>query len=296
MPELNFTDLSSEKLSLPLFIEKEISVDVLRLDRIHPYISGNKWFKLRYYLEEAKKAGKTSIVTYGGAWSNHLLATAAACKMNDLDSVGIIRGEKSGTLSPILLKAKELGMRFVFISREEYRRKIIPHALNTDEHFLVDEGGYGYPGAKGAATILEYCQKETYTHIGCAAGTGTTMAGLISNASPSTRVMGISVLKNNVELEEKVKALLPDSKWNYQFIHDYHFGGYAKYKPELIEFMNEFYRQTNIPTDFVYTGKLFFAVMDLIRDNFFNPYAKLLIVHSGGLHGNTSLSKGTLIF
>jgi len=138
--------------------------------------------------------------------------------------------------------------------------------------------------------------KENYTHICCAAGTGTMTGGLIMSSLPSQRVISISVLKNNIGLEEKINQLLQANANNFETIHDYHVGGYAKYKPELIDFMNRFYTTTGIPSDFVYTGKLFFAITDLIQNNFFPPSGKLLLIHSGGLQGNASLSKGTLIF
>jgi 1-aminocyclopropane-1-carboxylate deaminase len=296
MQKINFKNISLDKLPLPLFIEKEVEVSVLRLEKIDPFISGNKWFKLRYYLEEAKQQNKKTIVTYGGAWSNHILATAAACKLNNFNSVGIIRGEEPDNKSSTLVQAKEAGMQLVFISREDYSMKAIPEKLNNDNYYFISEGGYGVKGAEGAATILDYCKKETYTDICCAAGTGTMMAGLINGVSASAAITGISVLKNNLDLEENVKALLNDTTRKFHITHDYHFGGYAKHKPELIDFMNDFYRQTGIPTDFVYTAKLFFGINDLLKKNFFPTGSRLLVIHSGGLQGNASLDKATLIF
>jgi len=296
MQELTISNISIDKVSSFLYAEKDITISVLRLDKIHPVIAGNKWFKLRYYLEDAQKSGKRKVVTFGGAWSNHIIATAAACQINGFTSTGIIRGEEAAILSPTLLQAKELGMQLIYISREEYSKKKIPAELNNDEYYFISEGGYGRKGSDGASTILDYCEKENYTHICCAAGTGTMMAGLISGTMPFQKVVGISVLKNNLELEENVNALLDNKEKCFHTTHDYHFGGYAKYKPSLIDFMNKFYRETAIPSDFVYTGKLFFAVNDLTNNNFFAPGSKLLLIHSGGLQGNTSLGKGTLIF
>ena len=296
MDDINFNNISLDRLPLPLLTQKNVEADVLRLDKIHPLISGNKWFKLRYYLEEAKSQHKKTIVTFGGAWSNHILATAAACKINDLKCIGIIRGEKAANLSPTLILAKEAGMQLLFISREDFLLKKIPEELRADEYYFINEGGYGIKGAEGAATILDCCKKEKYSHICCATGTGTMMAGLIRGASLQQKIIGISVLKNNTGLEESVKSLLNGVTTTFQIFNDYHFGGYAKHNPELIEFMNSFYKQTKIPSDFVYTGKLFFAITRLIADNFFKPGCRLLLVHSGGLQGNASLSKGTLIF
>jgi 1-aminocyclopropane-1-carboxylate deaminase len=296
MQKINFNNITIDKLSLPLLAEKKVDVDVLRLDKIHPLVSGNKWFKLRFYLEDAQLKGRKTIVTYGGAWSNHLLAAAAACRINNLSSYGIIRGEEVTNLSPTLMHAKELGMQLIFMSREEYRAGKIPAALDNKKNYIIPEGGYGIKGAEGAATILDYCAIEKYSHICCAAGTGTMTAGLITNSLPSQQVISISVLKNNFALEEEIKQLVTDKEKSFQLIHDYHFGGYANHKSELIDFMNQFYGQTTIPSDFVYTGKLFFAITDLTRNNFFPEGSKLLLIHSGGLQGNASLSKGTLIF
>jgi 1-aminocyclopropane-1-carboxylate deaminase/D-cysteine desulfhydrase-like pyridoxal-dependent ACC family enzyme len=294
--DINLSNISIDKLSLSSYIEMNVETDVLRLDKIHPLISGNKWFKLRYYLEEAKNENKKTIVTYGGAWSNHLLATAASCKIYKFSCFGIVRGEEIPKLSPTLLKAKELGMQLIFINREDYRSGKIPDQLKNADSYFIPEGGYGINGAKGAATILDYCKKDAYTHICCASGTGTMTAGLINSSSLTQQIISISVLKNNYSLEEKIELISVNKKKNYQLIHDYHFGGYAKHKPELLNFMNDFFRESEIPSDFVYTGKLFFAINDLIRNRYFPPGCRLLLIHSGGLQGNNSLSNGTLIF
>lgn len=288
--------VTSDKLVLPVLAEKNVAVDILRLDKIHPLVSGNKWFKLRYYLEEAKKENKKTIVTYGGAWSNHILATAEACKIYNLNCIGLIRGEEPTILSSTLIQSKKSGMRLIFMSREEYRVYKIPEELNNHECYFIPEGGYGAMGVKGASTILDYCEKQKYTHICCAAGTGTMTAGLINSSLFTNKIIAISVLKNNLDLENDIRLFTSDREENFQLIHDYHFGGYAKYKPALIDFMNNFYRQTTIASDFVYTGKLFFAVNDLISNNFFDEESKLIVIHSGGLQGNASLSNGTLIF
>jgi len=296
MQEIELNNISVDEITTTQLNKNGVEVSVLRLDKIHPLISGNKWFKLRYYIEDAQKQNKKTILTFGGAWSNHILATAAACKLYKLNSIGIIRGEKPRELSSTLEQAMKLGMKLIFSAREDYRIGIIPEELKEEEYYLVNEGGYGDKGAAGAATILDYCDKKKYTYICCAAGTGTMTAGLIMASLPSNTVIGISVLKNNTGLEEKIRSLLPVANPNFQLLHDYHFGGYAKYKPELIGFMNEYFSRTNIPTDFVYTGKLFFAINDLINADYFATGSKMLIIHSGGLQGNSSLEKGTLIF
>jgi 1-aminocyclopropane-1-carboxylate deaminase len=291
--QLAFDNITIDPLTV--WSGKAVEAAVLRLDKIHPIVSGNKWFKLRYYLKEAKELGRKKIITFGGAWSNHIVATAAACKMNNIAVAGIIRGEKPASLSPTLQQAEEYGMGLHFISREEYAEKRIPPSLQSEENYLVPEGGFGQKGAAGAASILDGISGN-FTHYCCAVGTGTMMAGLINAISTGQQVIGAAVLKNNYALNENVRSLLGSQSKEWQIIHDYHFGGYAKHRPELLSFMNAFYQQSGIPSDFVYTGKLFYAIDDLITADFFAPGSRLLLIHSGGLQGNGSLEKGTLIF
>jgi 1-aminocyclopropane-1-carboxylate deaminase len=277
------------------------TADVLRLDLIHPVISGNKWFKLKEYLKEAKALDKKIILTFGGAYSNHIVATAAASNQNGFKSIGIIRGEKPTTFSHTLQQAMEFGMQLFFISREEYKEKIIPPSIydryNQDEIYVINEGGYGHKGVEGTKNILKQVDATPYSHIVAAVGTGTTLAGLIEASDQHQKIIGLSILKNNFALQQEVENLISkENQHRFTIIHDYHFGGYAKHTKELIEFMNRWYHSTHIPSDFVYTGKLFFAVNDLIQKNYFTQQSKLLIIHSGGLQGNQSLPKGTLIF
>ncbi len=296
MQNIHLDTIRINTLSSQLLYDKSVALHVLRADEIHPVISGNKWFKLRFYLDEAKLLDKKSIITFGGAWSNHIAATAAVCKYNNLKSIGLIRGEEPSSLSDTLQNAREMGMKLYFLSREDYRIKKIPAHINLHEHYVINEGGYGIKGAQGAATLLDHCDYTQYTHICCAAGTGTMTAGLLMKALPDTTVICISVLKNNFSLADNIHSLLSYSPKNLVIIHDYHFGGYAKKTDELIRFMNKYYSDTKIPSDFVYTGKLFFAVNDLVEKKYFPPGSKILILHSGGSQGNNSLENGTLIF
>ncbi len=288
-----------QKVALADWEKHNISVDVLRLDVIHPIISGNKWFKLKFYLQEALDQNKKTIITFGGAYSNHIVATAAGAQAFGLNSIGIIRGEKPTDYSPTLLQAQEFGMQLLFQDRITYRTKLLPKSLaeshQLKESYLINEGGYGLQGMAGAETILQECATAQYTHVLGAAGTGTMLAGLIAGTQVSQECIGISVLKNNFSIKDEIKALLPLPK-DFIILHEYHFGGYAKKNNELFQFMNKWYVQTEIPTDFVYTGKVFFALNDLIIKNYFAPNSNLLVVHSGGLQGNRSLPKGTLIF
>jgi 1-aminocyclopropane-1-carboxylate deaminase len=277
------------------------TVDVLRLDLIHPVISGNKWFKLKEYIQEAKSHDKKILLSFGGAFSNHIVATAAAAKMNGLKSIGIIRGEKPAVLSHTLLEAMNFGMELHFVSREDYKKRIIPATAFTingeNDLYLINEGGYGTNGMKGAKNIVTQIDSSAYTHIIAAVGTGTTLAGLTEAANSNQKIIGISVFKNNFSLQEAIEKLVSkENQQKFTLVHDYHFGGYAKYSQGLTDFMNQWYRLTAIPSDFVYTGKLFFAVNDMIEKKYFPANSKLLVIHSGGLQGNQSLPKGTLIF
>ena len=244
---------------------------------------------------------KKFIITFGGAFSNHIVATAAACKELGLQSIGIIRGEEPKYLSHTLRQALNYDMQLFFTSRENYKQKIIPEAVfeftDIRDCYIINEGGYGQKGAEGAKEILNIQDNNSYTHIICGIGTGTTLAGLVLAALPHQKILGISVLKNNIALQNEINQILPPEKQNhFHLFHQFHFGGYAKYTPGLIQFMNEWYKNTSIPLDFVYTGKVFFAADHLIKNGFFQSQSKILIIHSGGLQGNLSLPKGTLIY
>lgn len=295
MNELSPAEITIDPVLFNTAQEKNVALFTLRLDRIHPLVSGNKWFKLRFHIQHALRNKAKSILTFGGSWSNHILATATACKLNGLAATGLIRGERPEVLSPVLTMASEMGMELIFLSRDEYASKTIPPAFNPDLHYLIPEGGYGEKGARGAATISEYFPPDI-THIACAVGTGTTLAGIANAISPGQEILGISVLKNNVALENAVISLLKDKGRRFSINHEYHFGGYAKKTPELLKFMNNLYESSGVPTDFIYTGKLFYGINDLVCRDYFPKESRVLIIHSGGLSGNLSLRKGSLIF
>jgi 1-aminocyclopropane-1-carboxylate deaminase len=281
---------------LPSMGTKHIKVATLRTDLIHPVVSGNKWFKLRFYLEEAKRLKRNTIVSFGGAYSNHIVALAASCKINGLNSIGFIRGEPGD--SPTLKQAAELGMTLHFISRERYKYKeLVMQQFSQSDWFWIQEGGYGIEGALGAATMLDNRNCLDYSHIICACGTGTMLAGLVAGSAEHQTIIGISVLKNNSGLNESVTAILPP-KTNKTFttLHEYHFGGYAKHPPTLINYMNQLFLREQLPSDIIYTAKLFYATEALIKLNFFKPHTSILMIHSGGLQGNRSLASGSLIF
>ncbi len=269
---------------------------ILRLDKIHPLVSGNKWFKLRYYIDAAIQRNIQHVATYGGPWSNHLLATAAYCYKAGLGCTGIVRGEAPTYESYTLTTCRQLGMQLLFIPRLEYKAGFVPERIDPATTLLIPEGGYGIIGAAGAATILNHINDEQFTHICCAVGTGTMMAGLINAASPGTIVTGISVLKNKGAVETAIAPLINNKQVKYDVFYDYHMGGYARYTPQLLQLMNEFYTTHQVPTDFVYTGKLVFAIHELIKTGYFPANAKILLIHSGGITGNASLPADSLIF
>jgi 1-aminocyclopropane-1-carboxylate deaminase len=284
---------------LPSFSAKDMPVAILRLDKLHPVVSGNKWFKLKYYLQDAIAQQKTTIATFGGAYSNHIVATAFAAKEAGLKSIGFIRGEDSPLRSPTLQHAMDHGMEIIYVDRETFRDKTsIRQKYSGPGFYWVMEGGYGILGSKGAADILRTADTASYTHILCAVGTGTMLSGLIRSALPEQNIIGISVLKNNFSLEAEARFLLDEEHKNKSFSinHDYHFGGYAKHPEELIRFMKETWDAEQLPTDIVYTSKLLFAVKDLVLRKAFPPQARILLIHSGGLQGNSSLPPGTLPF
>jgi 1-aminocyclopropane-1-carboxylate deaminase len=242
---------------------------------------------------------KNHIITFGGAYSNHIIATAAAGKLFGFNTTGIIRGEEPKELSHTLQQAKAYAMELIFIDREHYRNKELRLELGKrNEAYVIDEGGYGQIGVRGAAEILNYCRKENYSHIACATGTATMLAGLIKAALPKQETIGISVLRNNFGLEyDLFDLLMPEERTKkMRLVHDYHFGGYAKYSGQLLTFMNELYKILAMPTDFVYTAKLFYAILDMIKNNLFAEGSSILVIHSGGVQGNLSLKRGTLIF
>lgn len=299
---LNTQDIQCEQLQDELLESKSVSLHVLRLDKIHPVVSGNKLFKLHYFLEEAKLTSQKTILTFGGAYSNHLVATAFACKENSLKSIGIVRGEKPLQLSHTLQECISFGMQLKFISREKYADKennLFTTALINEfgDCIVIPEGGYHNKGAKGAALIMELID-DAVTHICCAVGTVTTVAGLLMNSKPNQQITAIPVLKGMNDIEERINYLTGNKSYLTQLHieNNYHFGGYAKGNKELFDFMNSFYTQHQIATDFVYTGKMIYAVYDLINKNHFPPGSKIVCIHTGGLQGNLSLPNGTLTF
>lgn len=287
-----------QTLDDPLFQKTQIGIHVLRLDKIHTIVSGNKWFKLKYYLQDAVKQRKKGIVTFGGPYSNHLIATAYACKQAGISSIGIIRGEEPAIYSDTLRDVQSYGMNLQFVSRQLYSSEqfILQIEESYRDFLVIEEGGRGKPGIKGAEEILHLFPFHQYTHIVCAVGTGTMLTGIINSSLPEQQVIGIPVLKVDTSNNDTVSDYVSKNASSKNFILQYgfHLGGYAKKNDELIQFMNQLYHQYSLPTDFVYTGKLFYAATKLIENDFFKPGSNILLIHSGGLQGNRSLPEGLL--
>ncbi len=275
--------------------------DVLRLDLLHPQYGGNKIFKLKYNL---LKANDLPVLTFGGAHSNHIYATAAYCAEYRIFCIGVIRGEESMLeQSPTLQFAKEKGMQLYFISREQYKGK-------TDEDFiaelqqrygnfyLIPEGGNNAEGIKGCMEILQ--DVPEYDYVFCACGTACTYTGILASARNGEKVIGISVLKGENELLQEVNKNVQTLHFTpiepYRggviekstILNHYYFGGYARHTQELLDFKKQFERTYQIPLDYVYTAKLFYAVLDLMKQKLFRQGSRVLIIHSGGLQGNTA--------
>ncbi len=288
-----------QTLDSKLLQDKRIRLQVLRLDEIHPVISGNKIFKLHHFLGNISN---NTVVTFGGAYSNHLVATSLACKQKGIVAIGVVRGEEPAQLSHTLQHCIQNGMKLHFISREQYAEKesgAFTNMLQTlyGDCSIIPEGGYGMEGAAGAASIMNYID-DTVTHICCAAGTATTAAGLLLKCKPTQQIIVFPVLKGMNDIRQRIHFLTQGKLNAEQLIieHDYTFGGYAKKTTGLLQFMNELYKEHQLPTDFVYTAKMIFGVMDLIKKDFFPVNSKICCVHTGGLQGNLSLPKNTLTF
>ena len=278
----------------------KLRVSMLRLDKLHPVVSGNKLFKLKYHLQEAVQQGKKSIVTMGGPYSNHLVATAYASKHAELNAIGIVRGNQPPEFSQTLKECVQYGMRLIFCERDEFD-SINATTINEQfpEAYFIAQGGYGLIGAKGAAEILSFQKAREFDFIIAACGTGTMGAGLVNASSADQKIILISVLKNNFSIKTEIENMIDASsktKNNFFINFDFHFGGYAKKNKLLFGSMNQFYIDNNIETDFVYTGKMVYAVNEMIKEDFFPRGSNILMIHSGGLQGNRSLQNGELLF
>lgn len=298
---VNINAAKLHPVSLPVLTTYQVQADMLRLDLIHPVISGNKWFKLRYHLEAAILNGQQTIITFGGAYSNHVVATACICRQLGIQCAAIIRGEEPLSPSGTLRNALSYGMELLFAGRDDYALKqesarIEALIARYHDPYIIPEGGSGENGIRGCSAIAALTDISIYSHIMCCIGTGTMFTGLSRSMAAHQRLVGIPVLKLQ-EHDPLMQALLrTEASGQCDILPGYHFGGYAKKHPALIRCMNDFYTRTGIPTDFVYTGKLIAAFLQLVQEGYFPAASRILLIHSGGLQGNNSLPPGTLVF
>ena len=277
-----------EEIFDPLFDEKQVRLFVKRDDMIHPFISGNKWRKLKYALQAARNENKSRLITFGGAYSNHLVATACAGAKFGFQTTGIVRGEPVN--NPSLMLCKLFGMNLQFVSREAYKDKgklSEEYGKSQEDAYFIPEGGAGEAAVRGCSELVEELP-ETYQHIFCAAGTGTTAAGILAGLKQrqlSSQLHVVPVLKNGGFLEAEIAKLVASETQQLQLHLDYHFGGYAKTTEQLLTFIKEFASKTGILLDQVYTGKMLFAIYDLVNQDHFAPGTKILAIHTGGLMG-----------
>ena len=266
-----------------------LNLVVKREDEIHSVISGNKYRKLKYNIEHAKQNNYRTILTFGGAFSNHIAATAAVGKLYGLKTIGIIRGEElinKVNENPTLVYAKSCGMQFKFVSRSDFKLKDTKPFLEAlkiefGDFYIVPEGGTNDLAIKGCEEILTEADKD-FDYVCVPVGTGGTISGIINSTRPSQKVLGFSALKGDFLIEDISRFATQD---NWTLISDYHFGGYAKVNAELITFINQFKAVNKIPLDPVYTGKMLFGIADMIKKGYFPEHSKILIIHTGGLQG-----------
>ena len=281
------------EISDPILIDKQIKLFIKREDLTDEFISGNKWYKLKYNLIEAEKLGFKTLLTFGGAFSNHIHATAAAGKKYGFNSIGIIRGEEHLPLNPTLESAQENGMLIEYLDRKSYRNKYDKDLIEIlknkyGDFYLIPEGGSNHLAIKGCAEIIPGI-KTNFDFICSACGTGGTLAGLILGLNSKSFVLGFSVLKGGEFLYQNIRSLLSqyqkENLNNWQINLDYHFGGYAKINSELIKFCRNFEEQHNIPIEPIYTGKMLYGIFDLIKNNSFPEHSTIIAIHTGGLQG-----------
>lgn len=301
---LKSTPSPVQEIENQLLQSKGVKLFIKRDDLIHPQVSGNKWRKLKYNLLAAKEQKQNTLLTFGGAFSNHIYATAAAGKVFGFKTIGLIRGGRIEPLNPTLAYAEEVGMELHFITRSDYRRKedLVYQKQIRDQFgdfFLIPEGGTNVSAIKGCAELVEEVKQQLaeLPDYWCAAcGTGGTLSGIIRGLNGQKKVLGFSVLKGDFHQKDITELLgmeaqvsdtlkVSDTYDNWQVNTDYHFGGYAKFKPPLIDFINTFKKDNNIQLEPIYTGKLFYGIYDLIKNDYFPSGSSIFAVHTGGLQG-----------
>ncbi len=286
-------DIVSLQFDLPR--DEKVELDCLRLDQMHPFVSGNKWFKLKHHLEAALSHGKHELLSFGGAYSNHLHALAYAGQQCGLKTRALVRGEAPKELSPTLQDCKKWGMQIEWVSREDYSALAGLQARDSlvetyPDAWVIPEGGEGEEGVAGVRDLFTELSDSgdfKYDYICCPVGSGTTLAGIVAADIPEVRCIGFSALKGAHDLESRVENLLAGSpsRTSWQICHEYHFGGFAKMNPRLRDFISSIHTQTELMLDPVYTGKTLFGLMEWLHQGRLPAQSKVLFVHTGGLQG-----------
>ena len=280
------------KLNQQIFSERylnnEIEVFIKRLDLIDPFISGNKLFKLKHNVDRALLEEKNMLITFGGAFSNHILATAAYAKKKNIDCLAIVRGEEYSELNPLLTLAKEYGMNFCFVSRKEYAKRNDNNYISElirkyKKAFIVPEGGNNKLGVLGAEEILE-TQDKSFDYIICPIGTGATLSGIVNSSKKTQKVIGINCVNDTKCINKKISQ--KTNKKNWEIINEFNFGGFAKFDNLLTEYLKKFKLNYKITLDLNYTAKMFFGFEKLIERRYFQRKSKVLLIHTGGIYGN----------
>lgn len=288
-----FADSPIQVLKSELLTSKGIKLLVKRDDLIHPHIQGNKWRKLKYNLLEARLIGHNTLLTFGGPYSNHIYATAAAAKLFHFKSIGIIRGEEGEVVSPTLRFADSQGMQLHYMDRTMYREKESPEAMESlrvqiGDFYHIPEGGTNILALEGVKEIIDEIEQD-FDVLTVSCGTGGTLAGLVAGLQGKKRVIGFSSLKGTDTLTAKVNQLTTDFcgnvYTNFQITFDYHFGGYANATPELFQFILDFKNQHHISIEPVYTAKMFYGLFKLIESDCFQRGTTIIAIHTGGLQG-----------
>jgi 1-aminocyclopropane-1-carboxylate deaminase len=284
---ISYTEPPIRGLNIPELAACQVNILVRREDMNHPFVSGNKWWKLKYNLLEAAQHNYDTVLTFGGAYSNHVYATAAACSELKMKSIGVIRGEEVRPLNSTLAFAESCGMKLHFVSREDYRKKNDPTFLSLLQEkfgrcFAIPEGGTNELAVRGAEELGKELNKIEFDYLCLPVGTGGTIAGIIKALDGNRKIIGIPVLKDGGFLKVEIQKFLPHEINNWDLMLDYHHGGYAKTSPQLEAFTQNL-KQHDLETEHVYSGKLFWGVFDLIRNGFFKKGATVLAPHTGGL-------------
>ena len=282
----------TQRVNDPWLVKQGVQLSVLRLDLVHPTISGNKWYKLKYNLQRAREEGHSTLLTVGGAYSNHLYATAAAGRTYGFKTTGVVRGEAHEPLNPTLRFAQAQGMQLHYVSREAFRQRN-EAAFQQDllerfgQHYYLPEGGTNALAVRGCTEIIP--AELPFDYLACCVGTGGTLAGVLVGTAGRATVLGFPALKGGAFLREEVDQLTHQYNGqrydHHRLVEDYHFGGYARVKPELISFINRFFRTTGIPLEPVYTGKMLYGLYDMVENGYFSSGSRILAIHSGGLQG-----------